>query len=481
MEGYPVNILNNTSNVALDNPLPILISLNNSNVTPSNPLSVEVSINTSNVSKTNAFPINVMNNTSNVANDNPFAVSVRSFAPTMSDAFGRLRMTQPFTLFDSFHRFQDNGKISEYTSNTASSSFDTNAGSIVMTVGSNAGDRIYRESARVFAYQPGKSLLVLETFCMSPPKTGLRQRHGYFDTSNGFYLQQDGSNISFVRRSFTSGSVKETVILQDNWNYDPLKGTGISKYTLDLTKSQILFTDIEWLGVGSARMGFIIDGQYCLAHVFHHANQPSTAYSDTTLPYMTTACLPVRAELENTAATGSVSNYRIICTSVISEGGYEIRGRPRSAGITTIDVPVTLAAKNTLYPIVSIRLKSTRLNAIVIPVNFSIIGTTASDFRWALIKNATLAGNSWTSAGDDSSVEYRLDGGDTITDGIIMRSGYFSATNGQSPSISLSDDLFKFQLERNSFTSTSYPFTLAVACKQLNDKVLGSIDWEEIT
>lgn len=447
MEGYPVNILNNTSNVT----------------------------------NTNAFPITVINNTSNVANDNPFAVSVRSFAPTITDAFGRIRMSEPYTLFDSFNRYQDNGKIIEYTSNTASSSFDVNSGSVVFTIGSNAGDRVYRESARVFAYQPGKSLLILQSLCMSPPKIGLRQRDGYFDTSNGLYLQQDGSNISFVRRSFCSGTVKETVVLQDNWNYDPMKGNGISRYTLDLTKSQILFIDVEWLSVGSVRMGFIINGEMCLAHIFHHANQPSTPNSDTTLPYMTTACLPYRVEFENTAATGSYSTYRMICTSIISEGGYEIRGRPRSVGVTTLDAPITLAVKNTLYPIVSIRLKANRLGAIVIPVNFSIIGTTASDFRWSLVKNPTLGTNGWTSAGDDSSVEYKIDGAEAITDGIIMKSGYFSATNGQSPSISFTNDLFKFQLERNTFTGTAYPFTLAVACKQLNDKVLGSIDWEEIT
>lgn len=457
MEGYPVNILNNTSNVSSINPLPV------------------------SVSSSTASAVYILNNTSNVSPQNSFPVNIAAFAPTQTDAFGRLRTTTPYTLFDSFHRFQDNGKFVENTSNTASSTFDTNGGSIVMTVGSNAGDRIYRESSRVFAYQPGKSLLVLQTFCMSPPKTGLRQRHGYFDTSNGVYLQQDGSNIGFVRRSYASGSLKETVVLQDNWNYDPLKGSGPSGFTLDLTKSQIMFTDIEWLGVGTVRVGFIIDGKYCLCHQFHHANQLSTATSDTTLPYMTTACLPVRVEFENTGTTGSYSSYRIICTSVISEGGYEIRGRPRSIGIDTIDTPITIPVKNTLYPIMSIRLKSTRMNAIVIPVDFSIIGVTASDYRWALIKNATLGTNGWTSAGSDSSVEYKIDGAEAITDGIIMRSGYFSATNGQSPSISFINDLFKFQLERNSFTGVGYPFTLAVAVKQLNDKVLGSIDWEEIT
>lgn len=425
------------------------------------------------------YPVNILQAGSRLSDVNALPVTL---APTRGDAFGRLRVSHTFTLFDSFHRFFDNGKIGEYTSGAASSAHDSNSGCVVMTVGEEAGDRIYRESLRVFAYQPGKSLLVLQTFCMNPPKLGLRQRHGYFDHTNGLYLQLNGTVLSLVRRSSASGSLKETIVNQADWNVDSLNGAGPSGITLDITKTQILFTDIEWLGVGSVRMGFVVEGRFCLCHVFHHANQASTTVSDTTLPYMTTACLPVRVELENIDDTGSASTYRVICTSVMSEGGYELKGRQRSIGTEFVDTPKTLALKNTFYPVVSIRLKSTRLNAIVVPTQFSLVGTVSSDFKWQLVVGATISGGGdWVSAGDSSCVEYKLDGTNAVSDGTVLKSGFFTSTASASPIVSLEPGAFKFQLERNSFTKTAYTFTLAVAGKAANDKVLASIDWEEIT
>ncbi len=423
------------------------------------------------------YPVNILNDTSNVSLTNPLPIRL---PPTASDAFGRSRVSQPFTIFDNFHRYAEDTKMVTYTSNTAYSNFDMNGASMVLTVGSNQGDRIYRESTRVFAYQPGKSLQVLKTFCMSPPKTGLRQRQGYFDTSNGFYLQMDGSNVSFVKRSMATGTLHETIVLQDSWNYDPMKGNGPSRYTLDLTRVQIFFLDIEWLGVGSSRMGFVIDGKFNICHIFNHANQPSTPTNNTTYPYMTTACLPMRIEVENTAPTGSMSSFRSICTSIISEGGYELRGRNYSIGISSLTSPVQMPLADTFYCIIGIRLKSTRPGAIVIPTDVSILPISSGNYRWAIIRNATIANPVWTGVNDVSSVEYTLDGG-TLTGGTIMKSGYVPATNQASSAITLQGTNFKFQLERDSFTSTSYTFIIALASDAAGHTAVGSIDWEEIT
>lgn len=399
-----------------------------------------------------------------------------------TDAFGRLRVSQPITLFDSFHRFQDNGKISEYTSNNAYSYHNSNAGCIFMVVGSNVGDRIYRESSRVFTYQPGKSLLILQSYCMNKATVGLRQRQGFFDTYNGVYIQMSGTDLAFVRRSSVSGTVKETVVLQDDWNFDKMKGNGPSRRILDMNNVQIMFTDIEWLGAGSVRMGFVIDGKFYVCHIFNHSNRESTEFSDSTLPYMTTSCLPVRAELENINNTGIISTYHIICSSVITEGGYELHGRMRSVGYSTLDAPKILPIKNTLYPVVAIRLKANRLGGVVIPIEINVIGTVSSDYRWALVSNPTLSGGAgWVSAGSDSCIEYMLDATNAITDGTILRMGYFTSTNTVSSSVTLNGHNLRFQLERNSFTGTAFPLVLAVAGKKDSDTVLGCIDFEEIT
>ena len=200
------------------------------------------------------------------------------------DAFGRARVSNPFTLFDSFHRYSDNGKFATATNGGSSTAtFNANQGLIDLNIGTASGDYVYRESKRVFAYQPGKSLLVLTTFTMNAAKANLRQRVGYYGDNNGYYLELNGSNIRFVERSSVTGSVVNTLVEKSNWNIDKLDGTGPSGITLDISKAQILFTDLEWLGLGTVRMGFVINGNFIHCHSFHHANIITTTY-------ITTAC-----------------------------------------------------------------------------------------------------------------------------------------------------------------------------------------------
>jgi len=397
---------------------------------------------------------------------------------TSNDAFGRLRVSSPYTLFDSFHRYQDNGKISELRSGTATSVHDPNSSSILLTIGTALGDKVYRESNRVFAYQPGKALSILETFVMNPAKTGLRQRYGYFDTNNGIFLQIENDEVAFCIRSTSQSGTPQIVekVVQANWNIDPLNGTGTSTRTLNLTVAQIMFIDIEWLGVGSVRVGFVIDGEFVPVHTFHHAN-----ITGNTTTYMGTACLPVRCEIENIAATASSSSLRVICATILSEGGYELKGRARAAG-HELSAPRTNTNQQTEYrPVLSIRLKADRLGAIVIPKNFSIAPVVAKNYSYRLLNGAITSGGEWVSAGTDSSVEYNLTATD-ITNGSILEQGYIIATNQSGAAVALQDYPFKFQLERNSLTTpaTRYEFVIAIACTDAGSTV-SSVNWEEIT
>lgn len=402
----------------------------------------------------------------NIGPANPSGIAV--------DAFGRSRVSMPLTLFDSSHRFADNGLWS--TSNTAGGTyaFSANEGLINLNVSSASGAEVLRETTKAFSYQPGKSLLNLNTFTMAPAKTGLRQRVGYFGTQNGMYLELDGSTLSFVERTYTSGAVQETRVAKANWNMDTLDGTGPSLKTLDITKAQIMWMDIEWLGLGSVRMGFIIDGQIIHCHSFHHANRIGTTY-------ITTASLPLRYEITNTSATSGSSTLKQVCSTVISEGGYELRGKQGAIG-TAITSAKTLGTAGTFYPVASIRLKSTQLDAIIIPTAVSFLGTgNGINYNWKLIAGADITTGSWTSAGADSAVEYTL-AGTAMTGGRTLASGYINSSNQGSPALDiLKQALFQFQLERNSFTSAPSSFTLAVAADTNTQTCFGSIDWEEVT
>jgi hypothetical protein len=406
----------------------------------------------------------------------PFGTSTGGAASSAgaTDAFGRIRTSSPLTLFDSSHRYKDNGLWSTATATGGTSTFDADAGLVNLAVTTASGSSVIRETTKCFSYQPGKSLLVMSTFVLNPAKTNLRQRIGYYGAANGMYLELANTTLSFVERSSSTGTLAETRVAQSDWNIDPLNGTGPSNLTLDPTKAQILWMDIEWLGLGTVRMGFIINGKFIHCHSFHHANIITSTY-------ITTASLPLRYEITNTAATASASTLKQVCSTVLSEGGYELRGLQQAIG-TTITSPHVLTTAGTYYPVISLRLKSAALDAIVILTALSILAATANaNYSWRVVASATTTGGTWTSAGTDSSVEYNLTGTAT-TGGRILAQGYFSSTNQSTSSVDiLKEALFKFQLERNGLTTTPYELSLVVAASSSTSNVHASMDWEEIS
>jgi hypothetical protein len=314
----------------------------------------------------------------------------------------------------------------------------------------------------------------MNTFVMQSAKTGLRQRVGYYGASNGIYLELANSVLYIVKRSSVSGVLVDTRIAQSSWSNDNLDGTGPSGITLDISKAQIFWMDIEWLGVGSVRTGFVIDGQFILCHIFHHANTITSTY-------ITTASLPLRYEIKNTAATSGSSTLKQICSTVISEGGYELNGLQQAIG-TPITSPKALATAGTFYPIVSLRLKTTSLDGIIILTAVSLMGiANGVNFNWQLRATGTTTGGSWVSAGSDSAVEYNITGS-SYSGGRILASGFINSSNQGSPTIDiLKQALFKTQLERNGLTSTPYELTLVVAAGTINENVFASMDWEEVS
>ena len=402
-----------------------------------------------------------------------------TLGPTASDAFGRFRTSDPYTLYDRFNRYFDQERLTYYSTGTGSTStFVANEAAVHMIVGTGSNAAVYRESDRVFAYQPGKSLLIMRTFCMSLAKPGLRERVGYFDVDNGIFLERDGNNIYFVKRSKINGTVVETRVSKEDWNVTPLDGTGADKIVLDLSLSQILYINIEWLGVGSVQCGFVIRGQFIPCHIFHHSNEIGN-----TTTYMTTACLPIRTEIQNTATTTSTSIMKDICATVISEGGYELNGRPKAVG-TEID-GYTMSGNNTrvLYPLVSIRLKAGRDGAVVLPKDFSYSVSESNIFRYEVITKAITTGGTWISAGDDSSVEYNLTASGFVNSGTTVLSGIIVSSNQSSSVPQLKDFPFKYQLTRNTLTSPSTRYEFVLAMKHGGNGLKGwaHINWEEIT
>lgn len=389
---------------------------------------------------------------------------------TLVDAFGRIRVGEPYTLFEASARFQiTNERFS--TSNTGNSSlvFSQYEGCANLTVGTANGDSVIRETKRVFAYQPGKSLLILNTFTLAPAQTNLRQRIGYFGANNGIYLEQSDGSINMVKRSQVNGTIVDTAIPQINWNVDKFDGNGPSNIVMDFTKSQIYWMDIEWLGVGSVRTGFVVDGSFYIAHIFHHANQ-------ITGTYMTTACLPLRLEIQNTGTTANSSTMKQICHSIVSEGGYSQVTTSRSASTPITGKNLTNGIKN---PMISLRLRSGRTDSIVIPSLLDFYGIQATAFKYYIMKDVTSLGNvSWQQTDVASSVEYDISA-NTITGGTIVHEGIFKGAETV-PKLDLTQ-MFNhtLQLTREINASNGNIFTIAVEPTTNNDDAIASLSWQE--
>lgn len=393
-----------------------------------------------------------------------------NFYGTALDAFGRARFSQPYTLFDSQNRYEKNDLWSETTATGGTVTYTANESTVNLNVTTSSGSEVVRQTYRSFSYQPGKSLLTFNTFVMPAAQANQRIRIGYFSTQNGVFLERDGNTVYIVRRTYVTGTAVDTRVAQADWNGDKLNGTGDSGFTLDLTKAQILWNDFEWLGVGSVRVGFVIDGQTIICHTFQNAN-------NLTAVYMTTAILPLRYEITNTGATAASATLKQICSSVISEGGYEKKVALNVARMTTANSSIG----SSFVPLVSLRLASGRTGAVVIPDGYSVLPTATSSvtFEVVLVKNPTLTGASWAST-TSNNVEADLSA-TSYTGGTIVQQQFVLAST-QTSGITSGGGDYNWDLQLGAdLAGTSDIYTLAVRALSGTHNAIGALSFWDLT
>jgi hypothetical protein len=324
------------------------------------------------------------------------------------DAFGRQRFSQPFTLFDSMLRYSKRTDLwDEAMVGSGTTNYLINESSLELKTTTASGDTALRRSRRHLPYQPGKSLLIMASFVGNAPMAGLVQEVGYFNDNNGIILRTNGTSVQFVVRSSSNGTVQEDVVSQAEWNID-------SFVALDFTKANIFVTDLEWLGVGRVRCGFVVDGEIRYCHEFNHSNSINKVY-------MASAILPVSYRLHNSSAIASPAVLKQICTSVVSEGGYQptgpiyITGRGAS-NFNSISTETMVAA---------IRMASGRTENVIIPaqIDASIGGNPAANTvgQWRLRLNPTVSGT-WLSAENGRGNVQVMSSG-TFSGGTIVGAG----------------------------------------------------------
>ncbi len=257
-------------------------------------------------------------------------------ANTLLDAFGRQRVSNPSLLLSSVFDFARGGGYEllalRWTNKitTISGSADgavtpnvTTKASVTLTLNAYVGAgtrRVTNQTKQYFLYRAGQSQQIAETFVFgSTNVANANKRVGFFDDSDGWWLQRDGAGaMTFNARSSASGSVVDaTPVTQANWNQDTFGAGALnpSGITLNFDNSQIMICDFQYLGVGIVRVGFSISGVIYWAHWFNTGSPPAL-----TTVYAQSMSLPVRYEIHTTAATASPVSMEQICSKVACEG-----------------------------------------------------------------------------------------------------------------------------------------------------------------
>ena len=293
---------------------------------------------------------------------------------------------------------------------------------------------------------------------------------------SGIMLELNGSQLNLIKRTSISGVTTTITVPQSQWNRDTLNGTGFSTsnpsgIALDISKAQLMFTEYEWLGVGCARVGFVnSNGKFHIVHVFNHANVLDSTY-------ITTATLPVRYEIFNTGVTTSPSTMKQICVSIQSNGGYEKKVASDVARQDSlIGVGVT-----TFIPLVSIRLKAGREDAVVIPSQINCLPDSATSvyYEVALIKNATISGGTWTNS-SSPNVEQNTTA-TSMSGGTVVRAEYISSANKASTPLNETTEYnWDLQLGRTQ-AKISDTYTLAVRAISGSGNAIGALSFYDLT
>ena len=321
-----------------------------------------------------------------------------------NDAFGRLRVSEPFTLGDYKHLYSiDPDFIDVKVGTGATITFDVNRACAILNSGTSTNGYCIHQTKKYHHYMPGKSQLIFSTFNFGLAQQNVYKRTGYFDDRDGIFFEQapDGT-LSFVIRSYVTGIASDRKVTQSEWNKDRLMGQDPSGYTLDITKTQLFFTDFEWLGVGRVRCGFSLGGKNIVCHEFYNSNTLPTVY-------MSNPNLPVRCEVRNTGTqVGAGGSFIQICATVMSEGGYSESGREFSHGTELRPVGI-----GSTIPIVSIRLKNNFKgypNRATIKLEDISVISSGSNIKYEVVKLRSSVGinptGTWISENSESVVEY---------------------------------------------------------------------------
>jgi len=398
------------------------------------------------------------------------------------DAFAKIRVSNPNTLLDiKFPSQSDADGDNDFLDNKCLLCTKTTGNAPTITRGDSkkiisiTGTGTFISQSRKYCvYQPGKSQLVLLSGILKDSAAGsavYENYIGYFDDNNGLFFKYDTTNnISVNLRSSSSTNS----ISQSSWNIDKLDGNGTSGYNLDFEKSQLFVIDFEWLSVGRIRFGFYIFGKIYYCHQIHNVNELDG-------PYMKTANLPIRYQINVTSGTAKLTQ---ICSSVISEGGYNPIGKSFSIS-NGISNTSGISVGTSLTGIIALRgsdVSNKYNHENILPTELSILDDSK---RIMLIQirlyhpDALPTVGSWTQVNDNSVVQYATTDISNLTAShIVLKQFYVSEQSNFTLNL---DSIFNNFLQITSdIDNTSDILVITGQTVSGSGKVYASLGWQEI-
>lgn len=383
-------------------------------------------------------------------------------------AKNRLKVSDSQTIFyNTFQYGKETDIWDEFTANGGSATHDPTSSSVRMTVTNTLGSKVIRQTKTVMPYIPSRTSTLSFGIRLETPTTGIRRRFGLWNGSDGAYFEDAGDGNYYCCIANSGASTLER-IGRENWNGDKLDGNGRSGITANPDAQHLIQIEYDWYGAGDVKFQYVINGEAHTIHTFHHANRLNTVWCKT--PF-----LPIRCEIENTTGGQSASTFNLHqgSNSKTSDGTTERLGT--FGNITNSITGTTLPLANTFYPVLSIRLKSTALQGVVLPRRFQVATVDNTSVFYKVLVNATLTGVSWQNLSDTNSfVEYDTSS-TAVTGGTQINSGFVIV--GGSP---VEFDLRGYyQLGRSSLGTVSDVLTICAATSNTNKSVLASLSWIE--
>ena len=425
-------------------------------------------------------PIPISKNTAPNSSGNPINVALTSALDaginSSIDSKGRLKVqTQESIFFNTFQYNKETDVWDESTVNGGSAVFNASQGLVDMSVTSTLGSKVVRQTRQVMRYTSGRQNTLTFSVRLEMPVVGVRRRFGLFDGSDGFYFEDSGTldgnglpEYAVVLTSTASGSLVTERITRNNWNGDKLDGAGPSGITANPLAQQMISVEYEWYGAGQIVFSYIINGLPRVIHVFNTGNR-------LLFPWSRTPFLPIRLELENFGGAAGTHHLYQGSNSVLVEGRLVKQGIP--SNILTPLAGIDLDKAYTFYPVVSVRMKPTALEGIILLSNFVCNTLDNTDIYYKVLRNATVNGTWVDNPQPNAFTQYNYTSSTTeVTDGVQIDSGFITA--GSAVKVELSNDA-DLQLGRGSMGTVSDIITIAIASKIANKKAVASLSWIE--